>query len=234
MDEILAAIDEALARKGLSDAAASKLAVGNFALIKNLRSSRAMHASDRRTNFHALQRLAEVLDLECYFGPRREPAQPANVDERDFARIPLVDAQLAAGPGAHNGDEEILDHLAFRNDWLKKLGLNPAHAVLARVRGDSMKPTLWPGDTILIDTSHQSRRIEVKNRPPRKGKAPIYAFRTGDDERVKRLIRPDQDTLVVLSDNPEWEPEVFTGVALKRAELGIIGKVVWWGHTSKE
>lgn len=186
------------------------------------------------TALNRAQELCAALGLEFYIGPQRPAQAPPPINDSDFARIPLVDAQLSAGAGAHNGDEDILDHLAFRNDWLKKLGLNPAHAVLARVSGDSMRPTLSPGDTILIDTSHQGRRIEVRSRPPRKGKAPIYAFRTGDDERVKRLIRPDQDTLVVLSDNPEWAPEVMTGAALKRAELGIIGKVVWWGHTCND
>ena len=75
IDEILARIDEALARKGLSDAAASKLAAGNPALIKNLRLSRATKPEDKRTNFHALRRIAEVLDLECYFGPGARPAR---------------------------------------------------------------------------------------------------------------------------------------------------------------
>lgn len=40
MDPILATIDLALKRKGLSDAAASKLAVGHPSLIKNLRMPR--------------------------------------------------------------------------------------------------------------------------------------------------------------------------------------------------
>lgn len=231
MDPILETIDAALKRKGLSDAAASKLAVGHPSLIKNLRMPRD---GEKRYNLPSLMKLAQVLDLEFYFGPQRDREAPVAVNERDFAHIPLVDAQLAAGQGAHNGEGETIDHLAFRHDWLKRLGVNPAWAVLARVRGESMKPTLWPGDTILIDTSDQARRVEVRTRPPRKSKAPIYAFRSGDDERVKRLLRPDPDTLVLLSDNPDWEPEVLTGAALKRAELEIIGQVVWWGHTSRE
>lgn len=65
MPDVLKAIDEALAQKGLSDAAASRLAAGNPSLIKNLRSSAG------RYSFDALQKVADVLDLECYFGPPR-------------------------------------------------------------------------------------------------------------------------------------------------------------------
>lgn len=71
MPDILKAIDDALARKGLSDAAASRLAAGNPALIKNLRNSAG------RYSFDALQKVADVLELECYFGPPRG-SQPGN------------------------------------------------------------------------------------------------------------------------------------------------------------
>lgn len=183
-----------------------------------------------------LAALCQAVDWEFYFGPRRESPMPATIpaDSPAFAQIPLVDAKLAAGDGAHNGDHEVVEHLAFRQQWLKRLRLNPANAVLARVTGESMKPTLEAGDTLLIDTSQSARHIDVRSRPPIKTKTPIYAFHSGGDERVKRIIRPDADTLILLSDNPDWAPEIFNGAALRRLELSIIGRVVWWGHTVRE
>lgn len=68
MDPILDVIDEALREKGLTDAAASRLAVGHPSLIKNMRLPRS---GEKRYNLPALQKLAGVLGLEFYFGPPR-------------------------------------------------------------------------------------------------------------------------------------------------------------------
>lgn len=224
MATILDHIDDALRRKGMKDATASKLANGNASLVKNIRSGGG------NVGFETLKRLADVLELECYFGPpRSSPALPA-ANENDFAHIPLVDARLAAGGGIENSDNQITDLLAFRRDWLKRLRVDPTNAVLARVTGNSMKPTLADGDTILIDTSTAARVVAVRSRPPARGNTPIYALRTSDGERVKRLLRPDAETFILLSDNPEEAPEVYSGSALRRLELNIIGQVVWSGH----
>ena len=69
MDPILDVIDQALKAKGLSDAAASRQAVGHPSLIKNMRMPRE---GEKRYNLPALKKLADVLGLEFYFGPPRE------------------------------------------------------------------------------------------------------------------------------------------------------------------
>ena len=65
--DILDIIDEALLRKGLSASAASKLAVGNPSLIRNMRQETGYQ---KRFNAVALSKLANV--LEFYFGEERE------------------------------------------------------------------------------------------------------------------------------------------------------------------
>lgn len=227
MDPILEAIDEALKRRGLSDAAASKLAVGNYALIKNMRSSRS---EDKRYNFQALEKLAEVLGLECYFGPPRDtgPIESVLVGGDDYAHIPLHEASLAAGNGSQNDTEEVVDFLAFRRDWLRKIGVSASNAVLARAYGESMQPTIWADDMVLIDRS----RIEVPVRTPgTKGarRSPIYAIVEEGKARIKRLERPEPGLIMMLSDNPDYSPEIA-----KIETLSVIGKVMWWGHTNRE
>jgi hypothetical protein len=74
MDEIVAAIEAALEAKHLSAAAASRAAVGNPALIKNLLNRKP---NKRDHPVENLMKLAEVLDLEFYFGPRRPRGVPA-------------------------------------------------------------------------------------------------------------------------------------------------------------
>ncbi len=230
MDEILAAIDEALARKGLSDAAASKLAVGNYALIKNLRSSRATSPEDRRTNFHALQRLADVLDLECYFGPPREAGtvQQIVLDGADFAQVPVHEADLAAGSGRENHTEVMIGQLAFRRSWLKRIGVSAPSAVLARAAGESMAPTIHDGDMLLIDRSKREPPSQLRG-PKDMRPASIYAILDDGAARVKRIELAPAGTLVLLSDNPAFAPE-FRPIP----SVTIIGKVMWWGHTNRE
>ena len=228
MDPILLTIDEALKRKGLSDAAASKLAVGHPSLIKNLRMPRD---GEKRYNLPALMKLAEVLDLEFYFGPPREtgPVEQIVLEGSDFAQVPVHKATLAAGGGADNHTEELAGHLAFRRSWLKRVGVAASAAVLARATGESMAPTIHDGDMLLIDRSKAdppaARRSAKDTRP-----SPIYAILDVDTgARVKRLELAAPGTLALLSDNPSFAPEFRPVDSVK-----IIGKVVWWGHTSKE
>ncbi|MBU2867110.1 S24 family peptidase [Pacificibacter marinus] len=227
MDPILETIDKALAVKGLSDAAASKLAVGHPSLIKNLRMPRQ---GEKRYNLPALMKLAGVLDLEFYFGPPRETgdvSQPPAADPEEFANIPLHEASLAAGAGAANGAEPVVDYLSFRRDWLRRIGTAPASAVLARVSGDSMEPTIWAGDMVLVDRSKTV--VPVRTSSSKKGRSAIYAVLDDGHARVKRIERPSEDQILLLSDNPDYTPEFANPKT-----LSIIGKVMWWGHTNRD
>ena len=230
MDPVLNHIDRALRLKNLSDAAASKLAVGNYSLIKNMRTSRG---DDKRYNFQALKRLAEVLDLELYFGPPRDtgPIETVILDGDDYAHIPLHDALLAAGAGAENPDESIIDHLAIRKDWLAKVCVPPSAARLARVHGDSMEPTMWDGDMVMINTASPAPQPRARAAQDRR-RAPVYALIDNGEARIKRIERPSDDSMLLISDNPDYLPELRQGKDIQAIQ--IIGKVVWWGHTAKE
>lgn len=227
MDELLEKIDAALKEKGLSASAASRLAVGHAALIKNLRNHQS---GDRLHPIEGLMRLATALDLEFYVGPPREAgdvSQPPAADPEEFANIPLHEASLAAGAGAANGAEPIVDYLSFRRDWLRRIGTAPANAVLARVSGDSMEPTIWAGDMVLVDRSKTV--VPVRTSSSKKGRSAIYAVLDDGHARVKRIERPSEDQILLLSDNPDYTPEFANPKT-----LSIIGKVMWWGHTNRD
>ncbi|KJS43383.1 MAG: hypothetical protein VR71_10735 [Roseovarius sp. BRH_c41] len=217
MDVILNQIDEALKKKGYSDAKASRLAVGHPSLIKNFRMKRD---GDKRYNWASLERLAEVLDLELYFGPPREvgAVYTTQIDHEDFAAIPRVDARLAAGAGALNGDVSLQGALAFRQNWLRERGISPAQACLLTVAGDSMAPTLNDGDLVMID----ERRTTIRNRH-------VYAFvDTDGSARVKRLDLVDNEMMVLTSDNPIHPTETRRGPDMNR--MRVLGEIVWSAH----
>lgn len=227
MNPILAQIDAGLRAKGLKDATASRLAVGNPSLIKNIRSGQG------NVGFDSLQKLADVLGLEAYFGPRRDTGtvETLPADSPDYAHIPVHAASLAAGNGVSNAAVEIIDHLAFRRSWLDRIGVMASMAVLARVQGDSMAPSIKPDDLVLIDRS--KAEVPVRQRAPKDTRpAPIYAILVDGMARVKRIERPEPNILMLVSDNPAYGAELLTGVQAQ--SLNVIGKVMWWGHTNKE
>lgn len=112
MDPILDEIDKALKRKGLSAAAASKEAAGHYSLIKNMKASKA---GGKRYSVETLEKLAEVLDLELYFGPRRpeldsEPARIARMIQEQYGDVLAI---------ANNAEQIAADFYANNPDALK-------------------------------------------------------------------------------------------------------------------
>lgn len=222
MDPILDALDEALKKKGLTDAAASKLAVGHPSLLKNLRMPRK---GEKRYNIAALIKLAEVLDLEFYYGPPRakEPSAVTQIDGSQFAAIARYDAKAAAGGGMINFDGPPVDHLAFSQAWLEGQGVRSSDALLLTVSGDSMAPTVSDGDLVMIDRG---------KREVRTGKA--YVFNDPEDgTRLKRLEVLDGAGIIIRSDSRDQDkfpPEFRKGPAADAVLQGVIGEVVWSAH----
>lgn len=221
--EILALIEARRAELGLSQAEVCMRAFGKAdnTAIQSLKKG-SSPAIDR------VAALTAALGLELYLGPVRDTAQgPEAASSSDFAHIPLHDAGLAAGYGHENHSEEVVDYLAFRRDWLRRIGVAPSNAALARARGDSMQPSIWDGDLVLIDKS----KVEIPMRKPgnTRVRSPIFAFLDDGFARIKRIERPDEAQVMLLSDNPDHPPQFA-----KIETLSVIGKVLWWGHTNRE
>lgn len=218
MDQILSTIDEALKKKGLSDAAASRLAVGHPSLIKNFRMERV---GDKRYNLASLQKLADVLELELYFGPKRElsAAPSTTVAGEQFDTVARYDAAGAAGDGLINLDGPPVDHLAFSKRWLEQNGISAGDSILINVRGDSMEPSIYDGDLVMIDR----RKTQIRS-------GRIYVFREGDILRIKRLELIPGAAIILRSDNPKHPAEHRTGEAMNSVSEGVVGEVVWSGH----
>tara|TARA_R100001369_G_scaffold87589_1_gene123254 strand:+ start:982 stop:1650 length:669 start_codon:yes stop_codon:yes gene_type:complete len=172
------------------------------------------------TSINRAQTICAALGLELYIGPPRETGTvyTTRIDHEDFAAIPRVDARLAAGAGAENDEVSLEGALAFRRDWLRERDISPAQACLLRVSGDSMSPTLYDGDLVMID----ERRTTIRDRR-------VYALIDVDGAaRVKR-VEAQQDAYILLtSDNPAHTSELRTGPDMNR--LRILGEIVWSAH----
>lgn len=136
-----------------------------------------------------------------------------------FTRIPLYDATASAGKGSYVLDESTNDSLIFKKEWIhNELHNSPGNLYLINIEGESMEPSLRPGDVVLVDHSDNTAKRDG-----------IYVLRMGDALLVKRLQRLPGDFIRASSDNPAYEP---FNIDLKKDghEISIIGRVVWSGR----
>ncbi|WIJ39671.1 XRE family transcriptional regulator [Aeromonas veronii] len=158
------------------------------------------------------------------FGRGDAPAKPvfASTDPTldssfgdEFTTIPAYQVFASAGHGANITDESLAEPMAFRSDWLRREGFDPAKMAVIRAKGDSMEPTINDGDVILI---------RLKNgEAPRDG---LYVLRLDGGLFVKRL-QFDLGGVRIISDNPLYKSRDLSKAEL--AELDLVGRVVWAG-----
>ncbi len=133
----------------------------------------------------------------------------------DFFQVPKVAARLSAGGGSVEVEGRVRGYYAFKRDWLARTG-TPERMVLMDVSGTSMEPEIREGDTVLVDQGQSAGMA-----------GSIYAVGVEDTVMVKRLEkRPG--ALVLVSDNPDYDPVLLRGDELSNVRL--IGKVVWIGR----
>ena len=155
----------------------------------------------------------QILDEDIRRKPPEIP-QRDDIDYEQFDFVPMAEAHLSAGGGAFVLSESFSEFYAFRKDWLRSVVSAVINAVLMKVRGGSMEPTLHDGDVVMIDTG----RILVYD---------DYLYAIGRDDLifVKRLVRTSDGKVRVISDNPDIQPEL---VHLR--DMRIIGQVIWFAR----
>jgi len=144
----------------------------------------------------------------------KERAEPL---PEGFTLFPRYEISAGAGPGRYFESEQVVDFVAFKDDWvINYLRVPRQYLALLTVKGDSMSPTLNDGDLILVDM--RASRLED---------SAIYVLEFEDALLVKRVQRKLDGTVVVKSDNPLYEPEILEKD--KAESLRIVGRVVWAG-----
>lgn len=132
----------------------------------------------------------------------------------EFVLVPRYDVQAAMGPGMLSDASQIIDHLAFKRDWVRRLGADPAKVVLITGVGDSMEDTIRSGDLLLVDTGVTEFVDDA-----------IYFIGRGDHLVVKRVQSFFNGAVVIKSDNPAYELETLT--AEEAEAVRVIGRVRW-------
>ncbi|MCH6710463.1 transcriptional regulator [Escherichia coli] len=120
----------------------------------------------------------------------------ASTEGKDVFRVEVLDVSASAGSGHIQGSDiiDVIHAIEYSNDQALTMfgGRSSSVVKVINVRGDSMSPTIEPGDLIFVDVSINEFDGDG-----------IYTFGFDGKIYVKRLqMIPDQ--LLVISDNPKY------------------------------
>lgn len=128
-------------------------------------------------------------------GPAPVQALPVAIEldnNPDWPSVRRVSIKAQAGiTGFAVESVDDLPPIVFRADWYKAHGYRPERLLALRVSGESMVPSLWPGDLIVVNTD---------NATPKDGVAALVAYY--GEVTVKRL-QMDAGQWWLTSDNPD-------------------------------
>ena len=211
MDDPRTALDE-LIRKNHDDySGISRLLGRNAAYIQQYIKRGSPRSLDERDR--AVHARYFGVDEVMLGGPTRRSGPVV-----DLVHVPVLDVAASAGHGALAEMESKTAQFGFDEDWLKKLTQSKAASLsIIRVLGDSMEPTLFDGDEVMVDLGDGQSRL-------RDG---IYVLRMDDMLNVKRIaIEPKGRQISVISDNPSYP----TWQSMERRSINIVGRVLWFGR----
>jgi phage repressor protein C with HTH and peptisase S24 domain len=133
-----------------------------------------------------------------------------------FLILPKVAEAAAAGSG-HVETNGATEFIGFRHDWIRaSLGREPGDVVMATAIGESMEPNIHNNDMLLVDTTDTTFR-----------NFGVYVIEVRDERLVKRVQRKFDGSLILISDNPVYQPEYIESDLAK--EVHVVGRVVWRG-----
>lgn len=149
-------------------------------------------------------------------------SSPFEIDETELIAVPLFDGEIAAGNAGRFYDSAPQDSL-----WLpKEIVGQPYEKSAIRVSGNSMYPTLWNNDVVVVD--HKVRFEDLRKLI---GKIVVLREPETSGPAVKRLYivessNGSKNEIIAIqgkSDNPE-----YSDLYIKEEDIedAIIGKVV--------
>lgn len=151
--------------------------------------------------------------------------------ETDAIKIPIIEGMPSCGQGGEVQDpgpdaEHHLFTSSFIQEVLRQCGAgSTSNLFLAQVAGDSMRPTILPGDLVLVNNF-----LDLRTQPR---KSALYMVRRSPESieaRVKRVFfGVGGNTLTLQSDNPAFEAISVPIDGLRIQDL-ILGKVCWYGR----
>lgn len=134
--------------------------------------------------------------------------------DENLTGIRKINLRAAAGLENYAYDQtaEEMETVYLDSNQLAKLGIDPRTLLALDVKGASMEPTFYEGDTLLINTA--DKRLQSGE---------VYVFNYNGQASVKRLVKKLNEWWLV-SDNDD--KNAFPDALCRNAQTIVIGKFV--------
>ncbi len=130
--------------------------------------------------------------------------------------IPHLSARGSMGVGElMKEEEEVIDRIALKSDWIKSNlpGCRVADLAVISGRGNSMTPTFSDGDLLLVDTAIKEVNIDG-----------VYVLSAHNRLFIKTVRQRIDGSFEISSDNPSVKTvDVLNG----DHQVTVHGRVVW-------
>lgn len=210
-DEFTLRLKTLVAAEGSVSALAKKAGISHSGLLRYLAGG-----DPSRKVLVALSQAANV-DLTWLATGLGERHQ--GLPKQSLTLLPLYDSASTSHGDLRSAaptGKSTLTELAFCRAWLNRNGLDYTHLKALTMQGDSMAPSIAPGDTLLIDITRTGVVC---------GK--IYVIEDSGNLLLRRIQLEVGNRLRLVSDNP-----AYRAFDLAAPELSVIGQVVWSARLS--
>lgn len=139
------------------------------------------------------------------------PTPELIAEQLDAVEITEIDLKFGMGGGTDLEVPTELNKIVFSRSWIKNFtNSSPDKLFFAKGIGDSMQPTIYDGDIVLIDTNQTQPRMQDQ----------IWAITQYNFGMIKRL-RGTEDGYKIMSDNPNVSDDTAHD-----GSMHVIGRVI--------
>ena len=160
-------------------------------------------------NGKAYPRIDKIEMMANYFGINKSDLVEEHfIEEKPQGlQIPVLGTVAAGIP--ISAVEDILDYEEVPQSWE-----NQGEFFGLRIKGDSMKPDINDGDTVIVRQQSTANNGDV-----------VIALVNGDDATCKKFEKLDNG-IMLISNNSEYSPMYFSNEEVLTKPVVIIGRVV--------
>ena len=180
----------------------SRKEVADFLQVHETTIKRYEDGNTKKLPTDRLEKIAKYLNTSIeYLMGWEEEQKPQGL------KIPVLGTVAAGIP--ISAVEDILDYEEIPQTWK-----NQGEFFGLRIKGDSMKPDINDGDTVIVRQQSTANNGDI-----------IIALVNGDDATCKKFEKLDNG-IMLISNNSEYSPMYFSNEEVITKPVVIIGKVV--------